>query len=857
MSGPRSFRAARQVLASAIVLALSIGSAQAARVHENLNLLLQQSASAKTGAKSAREAAKSIIGSPIVPGLEHGSAPEHAQNASALGSDGRVQVVAVAAGASSTAVSDLRALGATDVSIAGNLINARLPASAIAAIGSLTSITDIGADNPLVRTTNIGSVDSQGEAVMGADLARAAVENDGRGVKVCVVSDSFDTARLRLTPPRTTAADDVLRGDLPGAGNPNGFTTPVDVVLEGPNAASDEGRAMLQIVHDVAHGAELGFGSAFIGGKATTMQMLESLVGAGCKVVADDTNSFGSPFLRDGIVARKIEELVGRGVHYYIAAGNQGVSGYGNRVNAGAVRTLRGINGNVLGDYELINFNPDPNGTPDFFQEFTSAGAAHPFFQWNDRFLSEGEAGGAATDIDLFIAASEGGFDRIAFASVFRASGSPLVSLSGSYRGRAAIFASVLGGTNTGSDPLELFQTRVFSADGTQLLDSFAGLPNFGSVRFYLVAGRRVGSGGAMPTHVRWVDRNVAARNIQYGTPANTSTLVAHVQAAGAVTIAASRYDSPLVVRNFSSRGQTPLWFDPAGNLLVQPIVRRKPELTGPDGVDTTFFSEGIDYENNGNWNFPGTSAAAPHVAGVAAILLSATRKLPTPDTVRAFLQSTSIDLDDPDTAGFDSGFDARSGSGFVRADGAALAVTTDQSAVRYAVPAGSLIGNGRPLLLNAGALIARVSISGYGSGTLTTRNELAQYVHDPAPISLASFLPDRTVFVSANGRSTDGSASAFSTQNLIVTNLGFIAPKAGDALRANTAFAIEVASNENVTRVDYNVGTTAIGSSTDAGTNFRVSATLPAGTHTIVGQGRNAAGAVIHSRNITVNVQP
>ena len=102
--------------------------------------------------------------------------------------------------------------------------------------------------------TNVGATDSQGIVQHRVDKIPAGI--NGSGITVGVMSDSYDTN----TAPNSAALD-IASGDLPGVGNPAGNTEPV-VVLEDFPGRTDEGRAMLQIVHDLAPKAKLGFATA-------------------------------------------------------------------------------------------------------------------------------------------------------------------------------------------------------------------------------------------------------------------------------------------------------------------------------------------------------------------------------------------------------------------------------------------------------------------------------------------------------------------------------------------------------------------------------------------------------------------
>ena len=107
--------------------------------------------------------------------------------------------------------------------------------------------------------------------------------------------------------------------------------------------------------------------------------------------------------------------------------------------------------------------------------------------------------------------------------------------------------------------------------------------------------------------------------------------------------------------------------FDANGIRLPTPEIRKKPNIAAPDGTNTTFFGSS-DVEPDGFPDFFGTSAAAPHAAAVAALMLQTDPSL-MPNAVYAALKQTAQDMDDPYTPGFDNGFDFATGWGLIQAD--------------------------------------------------------------------------------------------------------------------------------------------------------------------------------------------
>ena len=115
---------------------------------------------------------------------------------------------------------------------------------------------------PSMHSTNAGSVTSQGVQAIRADSATKNLTVDGTGILVCVVSDSYDCLG--------TAAQDVESGDLPS----NVLSMDLSPELC-EITGTDEGRAMLQIVHDVAPGASLAFHTGLISFPGAVMQLLD------------------------------------------------------------------------------------------------------------------------------------------------------------------------------------------------------------------------------------------------------------------------------------------------------------------------------------------------------------------------------------------------------------------------------------------------------------------------------------------------------------------------------------------------------------------------------------------------------
>lgn len=348
-----------------LLAVLVLGPAQAATLDKlgaGLGELVQQRAAERaTGAKNARVQALA----------DSGLLTMDIDSALLRDGNGRVMVNVVVDGRHTHNAVRARMLALSGVDITAEdaryragIIEAWVPEAALEALSRLAGVAAVhGVHRPGV---SVGAVTSQGVVQHRVDQLPANL--DGTGITVGVLSDSYNTAKNFVSTGAALTireAQDIASCDLPGTGNPCGNTTPVTVLQEFgtfPNASSaDEGRAMLQLVHDIAPKARLGFATAFNGDVsfANNIRALAGLPvpgvtqpGFAAQVIVDDVQYFNEGMFADTVIAQAVDDVAAAGVAYFSSAGNtpptQGYASDFRPVPAGA-GALSGTNIDLTG----------------------------------------------------------------------------------------------------------------------------------------------------------------------------------------------------------------------------------------------------------------------------------------------------------------------------------------------------------------------------------------------------------------------------------------------------------------------------------------------------------------------------
>lgn len=480
-------------------------------------------------------------------------------------------------------------------------------------------------------TPFVGAVTSQGDKAHQADTAKSQYGFSGEGIKIGVMSDSFNY--------RGGLAADIAGGDLPGAGNPFGNTTPVTIVQDLPAgqtliSGTDEGRAMMQIVHDIAPKAQLFFASAFISeaGFATNIKKLRDAPN-NCDIVIDDVfYSDEAPF-QDSTVAKAVNYVTASGGLYFSSAGNQGsvrrstASVWeGDFNDAGSVYIVpgNGKSGTV--------HNWGTVGSPLFGNVIQSNGNFAYTLDWSDPL------GASTNDYDLFVVNSTGTTVKASSTNIQNGTIDPHEE-----------FASTAFSLSANNDRLVVFKT---SSSAVRAI----AVNGFGSRLAAFTTGQTHGHSCAADAF------GVAAAG---ATAANTVSGVF----TGASRVETFSSDGPR--RVFYNENGTPIT---PGNLLFGTsggTVRQKPDLTAADNVTTSG-----NQLSGSLTQFSGTSAAAPHAGAIAALIKSANPSL-TPAQIRTILTTNVIDIEDVGT-------DVTTGVGIINANAAVLATATQQADLTF-----------------------------------------------------------------------------------------------------------------------------------------------------------------------------
>ncbi len=402
--------------------------------------------------------------------------------------------------------------------------------------------------------------------------------------------------------------------------------------------SGDEGTAMLEIVHDLAPAAQLAFS-----GPATSLEMLNAISylansafgGLGCHVIVDDLGFLGEPVFQDGAIAQRVEQVVAQGVTYVTATGNEAQRHYEkNYIDATA--NIAGQNMNVH------DFGSAAGGASDVGQAITVGANASLtiVLQWSDSYFNPTD------DYDLFIT-------NISRTQILASSEDPQNGGSNQFAIEVAVFEN----TDAGSVPVEI----VIRRDGA----NFRRVEMFYIGDSFTINQFNVPEGSIIPG--------------QQSTPGAISV--------GAISVLDPGFDT---IESFSSIG-------PAR--IVSPLSqnRDKPDIVAADGVVITG-AGGFGSPFGANTRFFGTSAAAPHVAAIAALLLSHNQNL-SPAQVKDAIQDSAIDLGA-------SGRDNTYGHGRIDAFRAFQRVVTSIAEPEGAIPSSFSLAQNHPNPFNPSTVI-------------------------------------------------------------------------------------------------------------------------------------------------------
>lgn len=499
----------------------------------------------------------------------------------------------------------------------------------------------------------------EGVASLHADIVQDNNPSfDGSGVKVGIISDSFGLVS-ESTPVYADIDEDGI-DDIVGTDSQLLGELPITVGIleeaipeydeEGNPWNADEGRAMAEIVHEMAPGAKLYFHAAFNNGRAGTAAAIEKLAAAGCTVITDDTFYLDEPMFQDGEIAQAIDRVsTASDVIFITAAGNQDVNTIYTQYYDIDPENNNEEWSKIPNEADFHNWDR-VFGPSQYFPVTVLPGIeVRATLHWENPFsglLGEG----ASTDYDVYV-----------FDSDFN-----LISVADNNQGTPE---------SPSGDPWEIFDFGPFfdDAETPQVIYIAVDKHHGPAVPFKMVF-------FAANEYIK-LTGNRFDHSIQFGR--NQSKQAVSVAAVNVFenSSGGELLDDPHVIDPtfYSSKGGTiRILFSPEGEKLSEPEFRFSPHVSSVDGANNSFFG-GYGDDGDDLPNFWGTSAASPHLAGIVAMMRQAAPGLISSE-IRQLLMDSAIDI-------FDPGVDSFTGHGMVYADVAVQAALNKQAEIDPSQP--------------------------------------------------------------------------------------------------------------------------------------------------------------------------
>jgi hypothetical protein len=487
-------------------------------------------------------------------------------------------------------------------------IRAAIPLENIEAVAGRPDVRQV---SPAVKARTNASVAMEGSISHMAVEARKLYGVAGAGIVVGVLSDSIDDGYGALQNAYNSGAMDASK--LSVLKDQNGQ------IQDGNDndAAEGEGLAMAEIIHAVAPDAHIVFATGYGGPPQMAANILE-LARQGCRIIVDDLTYFNESPFQDGPIARAVNSVSEQGVLYFSSARNSGNKVHGTSgtwegdfVDGGPAGAQYAADAN--GRIHVFTTNQGARITLDTIQRATQDDRVDLF--WSDPLE------GSTNDYDLFVVNNSG---------------------------QVVQSSTTTHNANVKQDPYQSIE-HIKPGQSIVIVKAADAESRF----LHVDTGRavlRYGTGGSVRGHNASGAKNAfSIAAIPVATPPGTFRAVLHP-----------------AVETFSSDGPRRLFFDANGKPLTPGnvsgngggVILNKPDIAAADGVSTTLPTK------SGLNPFFGTSAAAPHAAAIAALLLSCNSRA-TPEQVRRALVGSAIATEGAvpnDSAG----------AGTIMADGAA-----------------------------------------------------------------------------------------------------------------------------------------------------------------------------------------